>query len=127
MYCSSAVVAQMKAAWQADDQGRLRGGTWEYGFRIDYAFGQVQVGELVLGDKAFHSRIPTNSSTIAIAHVHPLAGESRPSLLDLSGSLPDYVISQDGIFLTDPKTHAYRPLVPFRAMFSGCPHRRKQA
>jgi hypothetical protein len=115
----------MKAAWEADEAGRLRGGTWEYGFRVDYAFGQVQVGELVIGDQAFHFKIATNSNTIAIVHVHPLAGKSQPSPVDIGGSLPDYVVSQDGLFVTNPRTRTYRALMPFQAMFStaGCPWR----
>lgn len=123
VYCNPAVVRQMQAAWMADADGTLRDGTWEMGFRVDYAFGQIQVGELVMGDAERHITIMTNGSTIAIVHVHPIKGVSPPSDIDLAGKFPDYVISKDGLYVTNPRTHTYQFVRPFVAMFVpwGCP------
>jgi hypothetical protein len=121
VYCNPVVVNQMLAAWMADGDGTLKEGTWEYGFRVDYAFGHIQVGELVIGDDVRHITIMTNENTIAIVHVHPVNGVSTPSDLDLSGKFPDYVISKQGLWLTNPRTHTYQFVRPFGAMFLGCP------
>lgn len=123
IYCNPVVIRQMEAAWMADANGTLRNGTWEYGYRVDYAFGQVQVGELVMGEEALRVLIPTNDSTVAIVHVHPINGVSTPSQIDLDGKWPNYVVSKDGLWVTNPRTHTYQFVRPFGQQFSaeGCP------
>lgn len=118
IYNNPIVVKQFETAWEADGNGTLRNGTWEYGFRIDYVDGKIVLGELVMGDAERHITIMTYPQTIAIAHVHPYAGVSTPSQLDMDGTYPDYVISRDGLCVTNPKTHTYQKLKPFNQMFT---------
>ena len=113
IYNNAVVIKQMEHAWEADQNGTRRDGTWEYGFRIDYVGGKIVVGELIMGDAERHVVIMTYPQTIAIAHVHPIKGVSAPSQLDMDGSYPDYVISKDGLFVTNPKTHTYQFLKKF--------------
>jgi hypothetical protein len=123
VYCDPVVIKQYEAAWEADGDGELRQGKWEYGFRIDWIGGMLEVGPLVMGDTELRVAIPYGRYTVAIAHVHPNQGVSAPSAGDMKGSLPDYVVSRDGLFVTDPKTHTYRFLRPFDRQFrpEGCP------
>jgi hypothetical protein len=117
VYNNPIVTKQFAAAWQADGNGTLRDGTWEYGFRIDCVGGKLTVGPLVMGDQAFRVNIPCTENTIAIAHVHPNSGVSTPSKVDMDGKYPDYVISRDGLCVTDPKTHTYRKIKNFSDQF----------
>ncbi len=123
VYCDAAVRKQFEAAWQVDMDGRLRNGTWEYGFRIDWNWitGKLVIGELIMGDKEFHTTIPVNENTLAIAHVHGIAGMSTPSEIDMAeGRFPDYVISEDGLFVTIPNKHMYQFLRKFDQQFKSC-------
>lgn len=120
VYCNPAVIRQMQAAWEADDDGRLRDGAWEYGFVIDFAFGQIQPEDLTMGDAPRHLTIIPDGGTIAIAHVHPTNSVSQPSSVDVKGLWPDFVISKDGLWVTNPKNHTYRFLRPFNEMFLPC-------
>lgn len=117
IYNNPAVVKQFEAAWEADGNGTLREGMWEYGFRIDCVDGQIEVGPLVMGNTELRVMIPCTKDTIAIAHVHPNQGVSTPSQIDMDGVYPDYVISRDGLCLTNPKTHTYQKLKTFGEMF----------
>jgi hypothetical protein len=128
IYNNPLVIAQMEHAWEADQNGTLRDGTWEYGFRIDYVGGKIEVGELVMGDDVRHVTIMTYPQTIAIAHVHPNAGVSTPSQLDMDGVYPDYVISKEGLYVTNPKTHTYQFLKKFDDQFKlPAPPRKQKA
>jgi hypothetical protein len=117
VYNNPAVCKQFQAMWQADQNGTMRDGTWEYGFRIDYVDGQLIPGPLVMGDQEYRVSIPCTKNTIAIAHVHPNNGVSTPSQIDMDGSYPDYVVSRDGLCVTNPKTHTYQKLKPFNEQF----------
>jgi hypothetical protein len=117
VYNDPAVAKQFEACWQADANGTLRDGTWEYGFRIDYVNGKLVPGPLVMGDQEYRVLIPCTDNTVAVAHVHPNSGVSTPSKVDMDGGYPDYVISRDGLCLTNPKTHTYQKLKTFGEMF----------
>lgn len=118
VYNNPGVIVQFERAWEADEDGTWRNGLWEYGFRIDYVDGKIVVGELVVGDGDLHIIIPSTKQTIAIAHVHPIRAESQPSKIDLQATVPNYEITQDGLYVTNPKKHTYKFLKPFNQMFA---------
>jgi hypothetical protein len=45
--------------------------------------------------------IPVDSNTIAIFHTHPNAGVGHPAGKDFSAGVPNYVLSREGLFVTD--------------------------
>jgi hypothetical protein len=118
VYCNPIVVKQMERCWMADMNGTARDGTWETAFLVECdKNGKITVTKIQQGLVPYRVDIAIDSDTIAIVHVHPNNGVSHPSQVDVDGPLPDYVISRDGLWLTDPSTRTYKLLRPFDKQF----------
>lgn len=110
LYCQVAVIDQFNRAWAATLNGTADDGTREVGFRIDRVLGKIQVGELIAGDAPLHIWIPTTMATVAIAHVHPQGGEWKPSDIDMDDGFTNYVLSSQGMNVTEPGKHKFHLL-----------------
>lgn len=108
------VTRQARAAWNATQGGMDGGGTAEAGFRVDRIGSDLQVGPVVRSAEAFSVSVPTTSSTIALMHVHPSLGESTPSPADTQSPVPNYILSKDGTFVTNPITQSFSSISNLR-------------
>jgi len=68
----------------------------EQGFGFAYGVGPI-VGPGVVP----HAEVPIDSATIAIGHTHP--GNGTPSAQDRLSPVPNYVVSQFSVIVTDPR------------------------
>ena len=101
--CEPLVIRSFVEAWRATLNGTANQGLAETGFSIEtykstisiQGWTQAEVNDL---------RIPTDEYTIAIAHVHGLAADERPAGVDVRSPVPNFVISQNALYVTVPGT-----------------------
>jgi hypothetical protein len=100
-------IPMMQKAYAASQYGRGLGGKQEAGYTLQGTPGHYNRSQIYVAPSPQATGIPTNSSSLATVHTHPINAQPTPSDVDTKTRLPGYVYSGNQLYVTDPKTHSY--------------------
>ena len=101
--CEPLVIRSFVQAWKATLNGTRGHGLAETGFAIETYKSSISIqgwSQAVVNDLL----IPTDDYTVAIAHVHGRGADERPASIDIQSRVPNFVISQNALYVTMPGT-----------------------
>src|SRR5690242_8316036 len=99
--CEPLVIRSFVQAWKATLNGTRNHGLAEVGFSIQNYKSSISIQgwiEAAVNDLM----IPTDEYTMAIAHVHGRGADERPASVDMRSRVPNFVISQNALYVTVP-------------------------
>jgi RHS repeat-associated protein len=107
--CDPMIIAGFERIWQMVHYGRER---YEAGFSVDVGRGgATNVHYAPMTYEPGILRIPINppgQTTALIAHTHGQYSGVRPSEGDRNSRVPNYVVSRDGVWVTNPRNPTER-------------------
>ena len=101
--CEPLVIRSFVQAWKATLNGTRGRGLAETGFAIETFKSSISIqgwSQAVVNDLL----IPADDYTVAIAHVHGRGADERPASVDIQSRVPNFVISQNALYVTMPGT-----------------------
>ena len=101
--CEPLVIRSFVQAWKATLDGTRNRGLAETGFAIQSYKSSISIQgwmESTVNDLL----IPADDYTVAIAHVHGRGADERPASADIRSRVPNFVISQNALYVTMPGT-----------------------
>ena len=101
--CEPLVIRSFVQAWKATLDGTRNHGLAETGFAIQSYKSSISIQGWV-GAAVNELLIPADDYTVAVAHVHGRAADERPASIDMHSRVPNFVISQNALYVTVPET-----------------------
>ena len=101
--CEPLVIRSFVQAWKATLDGTRNRGLAETGFAVQSYKSSISIQgwmESAVNDLL----IPADDHTVAIAHVHGRGADERPASVDVRSRVPNFVISQNALYVTMPGT-----------------------
>ena len=105
--CRPDMIAGFKKIWAESGYGWQ---SYEAAFRVDNIKGNLSVVIAPMNREYHEMELLITNSTIAIAHTHPLISGSwanPPSPQDERSPVPNFVVTRQMLFVTNPTTHNY--------------------
>ena len=104
--CEPLVIHGIVLAWKATLNGTRERGLAESGFAVESYMSSLSLQgwrEASVNDLL----IPADDETVAVAHVHGKGADNHPGAVDLRSRVPNFVISQDALYVTLPGTSMF--------------------
>jgi hypothetical protein len=104
--CQPLVIHAFVMAWKSTLNGTRNHGLGESGFAIQSYMSSLSI-QGWSEEPGNHLFIPAGQDTVAIAHVHGRGADEHPAGTDVRSRVPNFVISQDALYVTVPGTEHF--------------------